>query len=194
MPITHAKTSAIADSGNAALVEPSDWNASHIGSNGFDLSIGPWPEHLLATGAGVAFPIANAAVIQAFTVFAAHTVQTAYFRVAAQSGNMDVGIYSDAGTRLGSSGTVAVPVVQNTASRAMTGTVSLVPGVRYWAAIACDNTTAAFSTGPNVVAGMTIVPGYPVRMTVATSFVLPSSITIGDGTNGTTANYCIYFV
>lgn len=194
MPITHAKVSGKADSGDASVVEPSDWNASHIGSNGFDLTIGPVPEALLNLGTGPAFPQANAVVLQAFTVFASHTVQTCFFRVSAQSGNIDIGIYNDSGTRLGSSGSTACPVVQNTASKAMTGTVSLVPGVRYWAAIACDNTTASFSAINGTVVGLPVVTGYPVRTLVATSFPLPSSLTIGDGTTSTSASYGLFFV
>ena len=31
MPITHAKVSAVADSGDTSLVRPSDWNAAHVG-------------------------------------------------------------------------------------------------------------------------------------------------------------------
>jgi hypothetical protein len=30
MPVKHAKTSAIADGGDASLVLPSDWNAGHV--------------------------------------------------------------------------------------------------------------------------------------------------------------------
>lgn len=34
MPLTHAKVSAISDSGSASLVQPSDWNAGHVGTIG----------------------------------------------------------------------------------------------------------------------------------------------------------------
>lgn len=37
MPITHSKVSAKADGGDASLVQPSDWNASHSVSGGIDL-------------------------------------------------------------------------------------------------------------------------------------------------------------
>ena len=41
MAVTHTKVSAIADSGNTDLVQPSDWNASHaIDSDGITLGSG----------------------------------------------------------------------------------------------------------------------------------------------------------
>jgi hypothetical protein len=32
MPVTHAKVSAVADGGDTNLVQPSDWNAAHVGA------------------------------------------------------------------------------------------------------------------------------------------------------------------
>lgn len=32
MAVTHAKVSAVADSGDTSLVQPSDWNAAHVGA------------------------------------------------------------------------------------------------------------------------------------------------------------------
>lgn len=41
MAVTHTKVSAIADSGNTDLVQPSDWNASHaIDADGITLGTG----------------------------------------------------------------------------------------------------------------------------------------------------------
>jgi hypothetical protein len=75
-------------------------------------------------------------VQQPVTVFQMATV------VAAQSGNCDVGIYDEFGTRLVSSGTTAVGAVGyqifNIADTA------LQPGT-YYMAMGCDNVTASFN-------------------------------------------------
>jgi hypothetical protein len=39
MPITHAFVSAKSDGGDATLVRPGDWNATHVGANGFDEAV-----------------------------------------------------------------------------------------------------------------------------------------------------------
>jgi len=125
----------------------------------------------------VVFDAANAARFMAFTVDAPVLASTAYFRVAVASGNMDVGIYSDAGVRLGSTGSFAVPAASSSSSKAMTAAVVLVPGVRYWAAIACDNTTASFGAQANIT--NPTVPGYVYNNRVAASMPLPASVTFG---------------
>lgn len=156
--------------------------ADHPTSIGINLGIGTIPLWL-PNVAGVVFPTANAAVMLAFKVDVAVTVSTAYFRVTVASGNMDVGIYSAGGSRLGSTGSFVVPTAAITVSQALTGSVALVPGVRYYGALACDNTTASF--GAFSAAGAPTITGYNVRSQTSASMPLPSTITPPANNGGT---------
>lgn len=73
-------------------------------------------------------------------------VDTIGFAVATQSGNVDVGIYSDSsgspGSRLASSGSVACPAA---GARTLTfSEVSLTGGTLYWVAMSMSSATASF--------------------------------------------------
>jgi hypothetical protein len=148
-----------------------------------DLYVGPNnPQDMTATG--TAFTTANSAMLQAFQVRVPVTVTTCYVRVGVSSGNFDMGIYNAAGHRLASTGATAVPTAAVTVSVAFSGaaSVSLVPGVRYYAAVAADNNTVGF--GGYVAAGAPTIPGYNLRGAVATSYPLPADIAVPTSNGG----------
>lgn len=121
-----------------------------------------------------AFPTINAARLYAFTVNRFQTVSKIYFRVGTASGNMDVGVYDDNGTRLTSSGSTAVPTAAQTVSLTVPA-INLSPGIKYWVAIACDNVTAAFGQ-PASASAAPLAPGSVVSVAYTSSFPLPASV------------------
>jgi hypothetical protein len=142
-----------------------------------NLQIGP-EFNLWTAGIATTFPSANSARLDAFQVRRPVVVSTAWFRVVTQSGNMDIGIYSDAGSLFASTGSFAVPAAAPSLSRAFAAGagVILVPGVRYWRGFACDNAVAVFL---NYVGVQTPAPpGYITSGAVAASFPLPPTIAI----------------
>jgi hypothetical protein len=138
-----------------------------------DLYVGPSGATLSNTF--LAVTTANAAQLNAFQVVRTVTVSTAHFRVGAQSGNLDFGIYDDSGTRLASTGSFACPAPATAgSSQALTSSVTLAPGRRYWAAIAADNTTATLlGLGSAQSASAYVLGG-----NVAATFPLPASLTL----------------
>jgi hypothetical protein len=145
-----------------------------------DLFVGSFPLWALMTS--TANNSANRAHFVAFQVNRPHTVSTAHFRVGTQSGNMDVGLYDDAGVRLGSTGAFSVPGTGTNSSQALTASVSLVPGRRYYTALVADNTTATF--GVFSAGAAPDVPGYITRGTVNSAHPLPASVTLPTVNNG----------
>jgi hypothetical protein len=105
----------------------------------FDLWVGN--PHPGAPGSSSVF-VANRVYLTAFTVQKPVSVSTAKFEVVTSSGSVCLGIYDDSGTRLATTGSTACPAA-GLGSISLTGSVSLSPGVRYWAAIEADNGTAA---------------------------------------------------
>lgn len=95
----------------------------------------------------VTYPGANYAYAWAFQVTRRVTVTKArYWAGSVSSGNVDLGIYTDGvtGNRLASTGSTAMGSAYGQREIDLTAAVTLVPGVRYWATISCDNTTAKF--------------------------------------------------
>ena len=174
----------LAEEVQAALEARPD--APTITIHGYDrpplLLVSNIPPFAPTTGIGVS--TASTAHFWGLTVPVKVSVATAFFRVTAQAGNMDVGIYQASGstlTRLTSTGAIAVPATgigsQNAA--ALTSSVTLYPGVKYYAAIVADNTTAAFSGAS--LAGLPSISGYPGwRPSKASTYPLPTSVTIDD--------------
>jgi hypothetical protein len=157
-----------------------------------DLLVGSLPLQL-ATG-GVVFPNASAAYLYSFQVSRPLTVTNTYCRITVQSGNIDFGIYrydsATLATRLGSTGATACPAAAATVTIALTASVSLLPGVGYYAALAADNGTVAIAAAGNF--GAPFVPGYAgSKVQVATSYPLPA--TINPGSTGTQAIYGLWF-
>lgn len=158
-----------------------------------NLLVGP-TSNAFCNSVATTYPTANAARLQSFQVERPVTVTTAYFRVGTQGAgppNMCVGIYSDAGVRLATTGSFAVPAAANTNSQPLLASVTLVPGVRYWAAIAADATTPQFLCFGSAPAPA--VPSYVTIGHVATSMPLPDPIVIPTTVPAASTIYWIAF-
>ena len=125
---------------------------------------------------------ANTAYFMRFVVPTAFKPNRFVFYVAASSGNVDAGLYTDDGTglapstRILSTGSTACPAIGR-AALVITETL-LVPGV-YWGAFAADNATATFTHPDNRTGRIQQI------RSKTTSFPLPSSITgTGNIDNG----------
>ncbi len=117
---------------------------------------------------------ANRAWLIAVNVPTPVTVTAIRTSIAASSGNLDVGLYNNSGTRLASSGSVTCPAA-GAASINFTASATINPGI-YYLAISADNTTATFNrSGIDGVVGVNYF---------ASSFPLPSSVTL-PGTHDT---------
>jgi hypothetical protein len=141
----------------------------------FGINIGP-PSNLFCNSATTIS--ANSAWYSSFDVSRPVTVTTVWFAITVASGNLDFGIYDDSGARLGSTGTFACPAAGGR-SRALTGSVVLVPGVRYWAAYAADNAAVTALRYVRVV--YPLVTGYGLAGTNGSSFPLSTSLALNDG-------------
>jgi hypothetical protein len=91
--------------------------------------------------AGGAYPAANTAIYVPVMVPEEQKIYHLGVEVTTQSGNLDLGVYDEVGTRLVSSGSTAVAAA-GVQSIDVTDTV-IGPGICYFA-MNCDNTTAAF--------------------------------------------------
>lgn len=119
---------------------------------------------------------ANQALLYAFRVENAVRVGRGILEIGTAVGSADLGIYDANGTRLASSGSFALSTGSQTA--ALTSSVLLNPGRKYFAAIAFSSVSAAafaFSSNNPSSPGNS---GFAVR--VDTSFPLPSTITLGS--------------
>ena len=144
-----------------------------------DLFVGPLDPEQANTP--MAADNANSAYLYAFQVHSPLSVSKAYIQAGTQSGNLDLGIYSSvisAGnivcTRVASTGSTAWPA--GGAGIAFTAPVTLVPGVRYYAAVAADNTTGQLRGNSTFGAMLSVAIG-PSQITgarQATSFPLPA--------------------
>lgn len=123
-------------------------------------------------GGGAVWPSANRAIYMPVLVESYVTAYQIAFEVTTQSGNYDVGIYDELGTRLINKGSTAVPAA-GIATADITDT-PLTPGL-YWLAMAIDNGTAAVvrQTASSTVGALT-VHGLQDQ---DTAFALPSTAT-----------------
>jgi len=103
----------------------------------------------LASAAGMGsavWPAANRAIFVAFDVEVPSLAQRMFFNVVTQSGNYDIGLYTESGARLVSVGSTAVPA--GGFANVDIADTALAPGT-YFMALCVDNTTASFTrTGP----------------------------------------------
>lgn len=86
-----------------------------------------------------AWPAANTAYFMPFTVEQPFTVTQIFTYTQTSSGNIDMGIYAEDGTRLTSTGSTAASGT-NTVQAVDITDITLTPG-RYYLAMAVDNTT-----------------------------------------------------
>lgn len=144
-----------------------------------NLWVGTFDPRLCVSSAAITS--ANKAYYIAFQVNVAVSVTQARVQVgAATSGNFDVGIYSAAGSRLASTGSTAAGSAYAFQTVNLSGTVALVTGTKYYAAIAASNTTVEFYAAYPNYAGQ----GNPSQVLFgeeASAFPLPSTATIGYG-------------
>lgn len=138
-----------------------------------------------ATGVGVG--VANMVFLTWFRVAKPVTVQRCTISVSVQSGNLDVGLYASDGTnltRLGSSGSTAC-AAPGAQTITLGSTITLVPGIDYYAAIAPDNATASFGR----ISGVAVPASTNTKsMQKATSFPLPASLAI-SGLSSASVSY-----
>lgn len=124
---------------------------------------------------------ANFAHGEAFRVPRPVLVSQVTFHVQAQNGNIDIGLYQGENpiTKLTSTGSIACPGI-GVSTQALTGTVALVPGVRYWAVWTADGTTAALYGISPTVASTALSTAKAAGNVSLGAFPLPSStLTLG---------------
>ncbi len=126
------------------------------------------------------WPAANRAIYAPVCVQQTVTVKKMALLVATQSGNLDVGIYSETGTRLVSSGSTAVAAA-GLQSVDITDT-TLSPGV-YFLAMCVDNTTAAFTRGIVPVVAQQIAG---VQQQAVGAVTLPATATFANAASAYT--------
>jgi hypothetical protein len=142
----------------------------------------PWaiqPDGLAINLTNRAIGAANRAVYSPVTIPADCTITGFSIIMGTQSGNVCVGLYNSAGSRVATSGSVACPAVgrQNVS---FTGNYAATAG-RYYMGFACDNNTATFGWHQQVSSGIT---GPVDSLFEASAFPLPVSITSGGAIAG----------
>lgn len=149
---------------------------THISSFGLNCLVGQTAisSALVSMGTGT-WPAANRALYIPVEIdFPCTAVKMAY-QVTTQSGNYDIGIYSETGSRLVSTGSTAVPAA-GLAVADITDT-PLNPGT-YFLALNIDNTTAAVQRLNNPLAGTLQVCG--VQQQAVGAITLPSTATFAN--------------
>lgn len=105
--------------------------------------VGLVPEHGGAHAQNANISVANRATYIPVKVEQSVLCTGMAFTVGTQSGNISVGLYNQAGTRLATSGVVATPA-PGRQTVAFSAGVYLSPGI-YYLALSCDNVTATFA-------------------------------------------------
>lgn len=137
----------------------------------------PWaiiPESGAVNLTSRAVGAANRAIYVPAVIPADCTITGCRITVATQSGNICVGLYNSAGSRVATSGSVACAVAGQQAVN-FTGNYSATAG-RYYLGFACDNNTATFAWDQNSVSG---VAGPATALYEAAAFPLPATLTSG---------------
>ena len=148
---------------------------SVIGTYTFDSLTGQTCESGSSLMGAATWPAANRALyIPVELDFPAKAVKM-LFQVTTQSGNYDIGIYSETGTRLVSTGSTAVPAA-GMAVADITDT-DLVPGT-YFLALNIDNTTAAVQRNTGLIAGTIQACG--VQQQAVGAVTLPNPATFAN--------------
>jgi hypothetical protein len=137
------------------------------------------------TATSQTWPTANKALYFPFTLDESTTFTKAFWMNGATvSGNVDIGIYNEAGTRQVSMGSTAQATI-NSIQEVNIADTTLAAG-RYYMALSCDNTTATFYTWLLSSALYSKVLGAAEQ---TTAFVLPASFTLATPT---TANIPVF--
>ena len=94
------------------------------------------------TPASVAWPAANRAIYIPFQISETMVfTRVHWYNGATAAGNVDVGIYSENGTRLGSTGAIAQGTINVVQTNVLTANTTCLPG-RYFMAMLCSSGTA----------------------------------------------------
>lgn len=124
--------------------------------------------------ASIAWSPANTAVFVPFSLWKPRTAKKMFvYNGATASGNFDIGVYNDSGTRLVSSGSTAQSGTDTVQEVDITDT-ALPAGQLLWLALAFDNTTATVNGKAHGAAAATVRG----LMTMGSAFPLPSSATL----------------
>ena len=129
----------------------------------------------LVTAAAGTWPAANRALYIPVEVETPCIAVKMMFQVTTQSGNFDIGIYAENGSRLVSTGSTAVPAAGMSVSD-ITDT-TLTPGT-YFLALNIDNTTAAVQRLNNPLAGT--IQGCGVQQQAVGAVTLPNPATFAN--------------
>lgn len=127
--------------------------------------------------AGV-WPVANLAIYMPILAERAVTVKQIAIQVATQAGNVDVGIYTEGGTRLVAAGTTAVAVA---GMQLFDITDTLLTPATYYLAMAASSATASFAKAA-VPAPLLRCAG--VRQEALGGLPLPATATFADMAQG----------
>jgi hypothetical protein len=142
-------------------------------------SIGAYLSHIAqgGTGSSAAWPLANLALFCPFDVYSPVTITEAYWENGATAGgNIDIGIYDEAGNRIVSLGTTARGSVSVLVTSTTLTATTLFPG-RYYMAMSHDGTSNIFGIAPT--AGLLQAAGV---CEMASAFPLPATATLAATT------------
>jgi len=164
-----------------------------VGSNtsfplGPNVYVGPF--HPMIAASNSISANANQVILTAFSVQQTVRVTKGVVEVGGtSSGNLDVGIYNDAGTLLASSGSTAMAAANTRQELTLSSSVLLNPGRKYYAAVNVDNATGTLR---GYVVGGTLFQLGNIGTRVNATYPLPSSISIA-GAGYATKMYAIIF-
>ena len=113
---------------------------------------------------------ANSAYLTAFTMHGPGTISGVWVNIGVSAGNIDAGIYDNAGNRVVSKGSTASP---GTGWQEYTFTPTLLAAGEYWLAVSGNN--AALTLGQDGTSR-----DLRVQRVVASSFPLPATIVLGS--------------
>lgn len=129
-----------------------------------------------APTAGAVWPSANRALYTAVLVEVPLVAKKIAVLPTVQSGNLDVGIYTEDGTRLVSMGSTAVGTASAVQVLDITDT-TLNPGT-YFLAMNCDNTTAAFQRSSAGITGT--MSAFGLQQQAVGAIALPATATFAN--------------
>lgn len=126
---------------------------------------------------GTAYPLANLGLFVPFSVPLRTLVREGYVSIGATSGNFDIGVYNEGGTRLTSAGATASGSTSPTNTTTMTDLL-LDPETTYYMAFSASSNTITPVAGTNV-AGLYEAQGV---LEATSAYPLPSTVTYAKTT------------
>lgn len=140
-----------------------------------------WAGYICTSGANIAPPAANGGnfmrLIPAFDI----VVSALVWVPAVQSGNYDIAILDDAGTRLWSKGSTTIPATGTAVSDTVTGVTLYAGNVYYIGWAGSDGNGALKGIGAAGIGELCkITDGTPSVVSVTSVFPIPSTVTLGS--------------